>query len=204
MTLSLRRSREPAFPPVTGANRDSVAPRLPSLAQVLRRGDHGMGVLDTGHAEFVVVRGRCFTLHHDFSVTETAKRERAHSAAITRFDPEIRISFRRPVLSRDLLPQFETTITDSPGGFAVRIDGWFSFVRIRNNGATMPTMREVSDVTGTIIGFSHVDLDVPIAPADLRLYFVDESRRVGGRVVDFEVLRAIADLAPLVRTRYRA
>jgi acetolactate decarboxylase len=204
MTLSLRRSREPACPQATGANRDGAAPRLPSLAQVLRRGDHGMGVLDTGRAEFMIVRGRCFTLEHDFSVTETATRARAHSAAVTRFDPEARISFRRPVLSRDLLPQLEATVTNSPGGVAVRIDGWFSFVRIRHNGAMMPIIREVSDVTGTIIGFSRVDMDVPPAPADLRLYFVDESRRVGGRVVDFEVLQAVADLASLVRTRYRA
>lgn len=47
---------------------------------------------------------------------------------------------------------------------ALRIDGWFSFVRLTGSHAEV---REVSDVVGTIVGFRDVavDADRPEPPA---------------------------------------
>ena len=89
---------------------DATAAR-PTAGRILRHGDHGLGVLDGDRGDFVVVRGRCFTLRPDFSAEAGA----------------------------------------------LRIDGWFSFVRLTGSHAEV---REVSDVVGTIVGFR----DAPSTP----------------------------------------
>ena len=76
---------------------------------------------------------------------------------------------------------------------ALRIDGWFSFVRLTGSHAEV---REVSDVVGTIVGFRNVAVDVD-RPEPLRLHFIDGRRLAGGRVADCEVLRARVELATI-------
>ena len=209
MTLLLKRSPVGHSPRVVPAVQ-TVGPQ-PTTAQILRHGDHGLGVLeDCG--SFVIVRGRCYTLLSDFSVEETGRRTRACSAAVTRFRPEQLLAFRRPQTMSQLIPQLEFGPDDCDALGAFRIDAWFSFVRLQaSNGGSGtarkpvdsdPQVREFSDIMGTIVGFRNVDADGD-GPNASRLNFVDKRRQLGGRVVDFEVLQGRAELAPLTLAQPR-
>lgn len=170
-----------------------------SVAQILRHGDHGLGELDDGGGDFVVVRGHCFALRPDSSAVQADRRARATVAAVTRFRPDHRIAVRRPHSLTQLLPRIEIALADDEAAAAVRIDGWFSFVRVH---AEPP--REFSDVVGTIVGLRNADVDADASSGGLRLHFIDETRQVGGRVADFEVLRAQAELARVAPVAPRA
>jgi alpha-acetolactate decarboxylase len=208
MTLLLKGPRVGHSPRVVPAVQ-SVRPQ-PTAAQILRHGDHGLGVLE-GYGSFVIVRGRCYTLLPDFSVEETVRRTRARSAAVTRFRPEQLLAFRRPQTMSQLIPQLEFGADRHALG-AFRIDAWFSFVRLQGSDGgsgtarkpvdSDPQVREFSDVMGTIVGFRNVDADGD-GPNAARLNFVDKRRQFGGRVVDFEVLQARAELAPLTLAQPR-
>jgi len=170
---------------------DAAAAR-PTAGRILRYGDHGLGLLDGDRGDFVVVRGRCFTLRPDFSAEATDRRSRAVSAAITRFRPDRRMTVRRPQPLSQLAARVDQAFGDAEAG-ALRIDGWFSFVRLTGAHAEV---REVSDVVGTIVGFRNVAVDVD-RPEPLRLHFIDGRRLAGGRVADCEVLRARVELATI-------
>jgi len=195
--MSLRRSRagEPAEP----SRRTTTGP---TTAQILRHGDHGLGELDDGHGDFVVVRGRCFTLASDASAVQTDRRTRATSAAVTRFRPEHRMTVRRPHSLAQLLPHIELALADNAAVAALRIDGWFSFVRVQVAGVA--PSHEFSDVMGTIVGFRNADVGADDSNRALRLHFIDERRQIGGRVADFELLRAHAELARVAPVSPRA
>ena len=188
---------------------------MPTLGKVLRQGDHGIGVLEEGQNGFAVVRGRGYTFAPDFSAMEVSKWKTAQSAAITRFHPEIRIQLSKPQYSWHLLPQLERVFGASLGQGAFRIDGWFSSVRVRSEGSVRPENSadtvdaetlccEFSDAMGTIVGFTNVEPHRDATAHDHRLYFVDAQRRFGGRVMDFEVLRARAELSPIRRVSYKS
>jgi len=210
MTLLLRRPHAVPSPEVVPAA--ASAHPGPTTAQILRHGDHGIGVLEDGHGQFIIVRGRCHTLQADFSVEEAGRRIRARSAAVTRFRPEQRLAFRQPHTMSQLIPQLELAIADCDALGAFRIDAWFSFVRLqagnggsesaRNPVGATSQEQEFSDILGTIVGFRNVHVDDDGSNA-LRLNFVDERRQIGGRIVDFEVLHGHAELAGVTQVQAR-
>jgi acetolactate decarboxylase len=195
VTQQATRAGRPATRPVKG----------PTAAQILRRGDHGVGVLGDGESEFIVVGGRCFTLHPDGTVAATGARARAHSAAVTRFRPEYDLLIRSPRSFLELLLEIDRQLPRTDAIAAVRIDAWFSFVRLISGGSTThphahhgahpdqgpARERELSDVVGTVAGFRNVALEPDGPPGgNDHFHFVDDQRSRGGHVVDLEVLRA--------------
>ena len=210
MSLLLRRPRV-----ARSEGNTSVATNarpLPTTAQILRHGDHGLGVLEGGHGSFIVVRGRCYTLRTDLSAEETDRAVRARSAAITRFLPDRRLTVRRPQTMLQLVPALEQAFADSATLGAFRIDAWFSYVRVQADrlgtdligiGAEDESQsHEFSDIMGTIVGFRNVDVEGD-GGISRRLHFVDERRQLGGRVVDFEVFRAHVELARVTPVQTR-
>ena len=201
MTVMLRRARTGhtpgvdagvAGPGVAGVGGGAVAATRPTAAQILRHGDHGLGALDSGLGDFVVLRGRCFTLRADFTAEATDRRARAASAAITRFRPEHRMAVRRPQPLAEVAARIDQAFgDDGPGAF--RIDAWFSYVRLLGPNAEV---LEVSDVVGSIVGFRNVAVEAD-RPDPMRLHFLDGRCLVGGRVADCEVLRARVELATI-------
>jgi alpha-acetolactate decarboxylase len=139
---------------------------------------------------------------HDDGAHTAARRTGATSAAVTRFRPEHRMTVRRPHSLAQLLPHIELALADDAAVAALRIDGWFSFVRVQVAGAA--PSHEFSDVMGTIVGFRNADVGADDSNRALRLHFIDERRQIGGRVADFEVLRAHAELARVAPVSPRA
>jgi len=210
MSLLLRRPRA-----VRSAGNRSVATTahpLPTTAQILRHGDHGLGVLEGGRGSFIVVRGRCYTLRTDLSAEETDRAVRASSAAITRFRPDRRLTVRRPQTMVQLFPALEQAFADSAALGAFRIDAWFSYVRVQADRLGTESIgiaaddesqsQEFSDIMGTIVGFRNVGVEGD-GGISLRLHFIDEHRQLGGRVVDFEVFRAHVELARVTPVQTR-
>jgi acetolactate decarboxylase len=174
------------------STRPARAVKGPTPAQVLRRGDHGVGVLADGEGEFIVVGGRCFTLRPDGSVAATRARSRAYSAAVTRLQPDYNLTVRRPRSLSGLLADLDREIPEVNAVAAIRIDAWFSFVSLTASDRGPGREWELSDVVGTVVGFRNVIVDPEVRQDDddPHLHFVDDQRSRGGHLVDFEILRA--------------
>ncbi|MCU1407369.1 MAG: alpha-acetolactate decarboxylase [Glaciihabitans sp.] len=212
--MSLRRPR--AIYPDDTTRTEGHDRQMPTVSQVLRHGDLGVGVVAEGRSEIVILGGRCYTVATDFTIAQTDAHRKIRSAAIIKFEPEFRLALRQPLDLSQVLARITRTLGDDETMGAFCVTGWFSFVGLGANrpaggglggvgfAERPPTIREFSDVTGTVVGLHNVDVGPDSAGDALRLFFIDEHRRFGGCVTDFESLQAHVDLAPIDRVSYRA
>jgi acetolactate decarboxylase len=170
-----------------------------TIGELKRHGDFGIGTFNGLDGEMIVIDGAVYRLTGDGQAAVAEDGARTPYAAVIRFAPDI----TRPITAPCEKAAFERRLdafADSPNLFyAVRVDGRFSQVKIRNVVRQTPpykplleavkeqAVRELSDVEGTMIGFRCPDYAVGIGVPGYHLHFIRGDRRQGGHVMDYRI-----------------
>lgn len=170
-----------------------------TVGELARHGDFGLGTFNSLDGEMIVIDGLVYRLTGDGRAALADDGALTPYAAVIRFAPDITRQITEPcdkeAFERDL-----DALADSPNLFyAIRVDGRFSQVRIRNVVQQTPpykplleavneqAVRELADVEGTMIGFRCPNYAVGIGVPGYHLHFIRSDRRQGGHVMDYRI-----------------
>lgn len=185
-----------------GALLDGVYDGTTTLAEVLRHGDFGLGTFNALDGELVILDGRCYRLRADGTASLAALSELTPFAAVTRFRADTEFSIETATSGADVLATIEARLNSANLIQAVRIAGTFTRLRTRTvSEQTRPypplttvtdaqSERSFTNISGTVVGFHTPAFEQGIAVAGFHLHFLDDSRRHGGHLLDFEVAAA--------------
>jgi len=168
-------------------------------AEIMRHGDFGVGTFNALDGEMAAIDGRYYRLHSDGSVGDVDPSDLTPFAAVTFFRADAEIDIEAPCSRADVFTLVDATVPSTSLFYAVRVDGLFGAVTTRTAARqTKPYPRLVEttrsqvertfrNVRGTIVGFRAPQYAQGTTVAGYHLHFLDDSRTIGGHVLDFEL-----------------
>ncbi len=166
-----------------------------SFAELAEHGDLGLGTLNGLDGEMVALDGRFYRADVDGAIHPVGPDERTPFAVVAEFEPTIEATIAAPLAHEDLLARLEELIPIEAASCAIRIDGAFELVRARSVPRQSPPYRpladvvneqhvfELTDVTGTMLGFRFPAYAEGIEVGGYHLHFIDDDRCHGGHVL---------------------
>ena len=175
-------------------------------AEVMRHGDFGVGTFNALDGEMAAVDGSYYHLRSDGSVTEVDPAELTPFAAVTFFRADAEIDLETPHTRTELLAVVDGTVPSKNLFYAIRIDGLFTSVTTRapvRQSKPYPRLADTtlsqvehtfSGVRGTVVGFRAPLYAQGMTVAGYHLHFIDDSRSLGGHVLDFDLESGVVRL----------
>jgi acetolactate decarboxylase len=166
-----------------------------SFAELAEHGDLGLGTLDRLDGEMIALDGRFYQADVDGMVTEISPDMKTPFAVVSGFTPSLDTTIDGPLEHREMLVALDQLIPSDAASCAIRIDGRFELVRARSVPRQSPPYRpltevvaeqhvfELTEVTGTMLGFRFPDYAEGIEVSGHHLHFISEDRRRGGHVL---------------------
>jgi acetolactate decarboxylase len=172
-----------------------------TFAELAEHGDFGLGTLNGLDGEMIALDGRFYRADVDGAITEVDPAARTPFAVVTHFDPPIDGSSKvmpgeEPEEHEALLKTLDLIIPPGAASCAIRLDGHFPLVRARSVPRQESPYRplaevvgeqhvfELTDVSGTMLGFRFPDYVEGIEVSGYHLHFISEDRSRGGHVLD--------------------
>jgi alpha-acetolactate decarboxylase len=170
-----------------------------TVADLLRRGDFGLGTFNHLDGEMVILDGVCYRLSADGTASRAAPTDLTPFAAVTRFHEDFGITMQTRTHRTELTGAIDDRIKSANLIYAIRITGQFSEIHTRTVMAQKPPYppltqatedqaeRVVTDVPGTVVGFRTPDFEQGISVAGYHLHFLNQDRMGGGHILDFSL-----------------
>lgn len=184
-----------------------------TLGQILEHGDLGLGTLNGLDGELIVVDGRAWKADLDATLSRPEPSCKTPYAVVVSFSPGPSTALRGPFQASDLDRHLGEQIEAGQRPTAIRIDGRFESVRVRSvpkQKRPYPTLSEaiaqqrvseLTDVSGTMVGFLFPDALNGIEMVGSHLHFVNQDRTRGGHVLGYTLTEAIAYADSVTRLR---
>jgi acetolactate decarboxylase len=160
-----------------------------SFGELAEHGDLGLGTVNGLDGEMIALDGSFYRADVDGFVHRLAASDRTPFAVVVRFAPSVDV----PVPGGELEPLVDAHL-DGPAG-ALRVDGDFELVRARSVPRQRPPYRplaevaaeqhvfELTEVSGTVVGFRFPDYAAGLEVAGYHLHFIGADRTRGGHVL---------------------
>jgi acetolactate decarboxylase len=158
-----------------------------TFAELAEHGDLGLGTFNGLDGEMIAVDGGFYRADVDGHVTSVDPSTRTPFAVVVPFE----------ATSEAETTSLERELAGAPSTCAVRFDGDFELVRARSVPRQTPPYRplaqvaaeqhvfELTDVSGTIVGFRFPDYASTVEVVGYHLHFISEDRSRGGHVLDY-------------------
>jgi acetolactate decarboxylase len=175
-----------------------------SLDELLEHGDLGLGTLNGLDGELIVLDGEAFRANLDCSLVRPDGSARTPYAVVVPFTPGSPVKLEGPISESELEARLAGALEQPDRPVAVRIDGHFDAVRVRSVPAQRPPypplaeaiahehILELSDVSGTMVGFCFPDALDGIELLGWHLHFASQDRQRGGHVLGCLLREGIA------------
>ena len=177
-----------------------------TIEDLLERGDFGLGTFNALDGEMIILDSVVHRLRSDGDATQVGPEELTPFAIVTRFVPSITVDLPAGA-KRDEVARLVDRLTVSTNYlYAMGITGRFRSVRtrtvVRQEKPYRPLVEvtrgepvlELSDVTGVVAGFRTPLYQQGIGVPGGHVHFIDDDRRRGGHVIDFEVAAGTLEL----------
>ncbi len=171
-----------------------------TTAEILARGDFGIGTFNQLDGEMVVRGGRVFQLHADGSACAAAPQTRTPFACVTFFRPYSVDEIAEPLAYDALLALLDRLLPSRNMVYAIAIDGLFAQLRTRSVArqetsrplvevAREQVVSEFAAVDGHLVGFWTPHFLQSIVPPGYHFHFIDRDATRGGHLLDCRVQR---------------
>ncbi len=177
-----------------------------TLEQLLEHGDLGLGTLNGLDGELIVLDGQAWKAELDCTLTQPPAGAGTPYAVVVEFTPGDPITLDQRLAGEDLENWLKAAHRISERPDAIRIDGRFESVHVRSvprqtrpypplaEAISHQHVRELVEVTGTMVGFRFPDPLEGIEMAGFHLHFATDDRRLGGHVLSYTALEAIVQI----------
>src|SRR5215210_8243723 len=172
-----------------------------SFAELEERGDLGLGTLDALDGEMIALGGSFYQVKADGRAYEIDKRTRTPFAVVTFFEPNLSWTLATPMDYETLVALLDRLVSGEASCYAVRVDGWFSYIKTRSvprQRKPYPPLAEVvqhqptfelHDVPGSLVGFRFPHYAQGLNVAGYHFHFITAERSTGGHVLKFRLAR---------------
>lgn len=170
-----------------------------SCADVLKRGDFGIGVFEALDGECIILDGHAYRVGSNGELQTASATNRLCFAMVKLFDANQSGIRAEPLSFSELLELFDSMLQTKNLPLAIKVDGDFSNVTLAgvakqaepyppfSQALESQTTQTLKNVTGTLVGFRMPSYFGEASPTGYRLYFLKRDRTVGGRVLDLRV-----------------
>ena len=164
--------------------------------ELRNHGDFGIGTFNNLDGEMIALEGTFYQIKVDGIAYEVSDRMQTPFAVVTYFEKDI----DKPIndsMNYQQLQQFMDTIVPTDNIFyAIRIDGLFSYIKVRSvprqERPYLPLVEvteeqkifEFKDITGTLVGFRSPPYITGINVPGYHLHFITEDRKAGGHLLE--------------------
>ncbi len=175
-----------------------------TLTEVLEHGDLGLGTLDGLDGELIVLDGEVWKAQLDCTLLRPPLSSTTPYAVVVPFAPGQPIALTGPFADDELEAHLGHRLNRAERPTAIRIDGHFQTVHVRSVPKQRPPypplaeviaqqhVSELTDVSGTMMGFCFPDALDGIEMVGSHLHFLDERRTRGGHVLSYTLLEGVA------------
>jgi len=166
------------------------------FAEVLRRGDFGLGATSPLEGEVIVLDGTAYHAGPTGVVEVLPPDARTPFAFVKHFRTDRRVALPATASLDDLARALDRALPSANLFYAARIDATFDLVRLRSVPPQHPPYRPLADViaqqnvftgedvAGTLVGFRFPAYLAGVNATGWHFHFVDDARRLGGHVLD--------------------
>lgn len=174
------------------------------LADVLRRGDFGLGTLTNLDGEMVILDGVPYQVKSDGVVRVVTPEEKTPFADVVFFKGNIDFGRVEGLDLDGLKAALTAKLPDPNRCYAVRLDGTFASVTARSvpaqsrpwpplaEAVAHQTIFPLENVAGTVVGIYGPPSAPGLIPAGWHLHFISKDRTKGGHVLGLTVDQATA------------
>jgi len=173
-----------------------------SFGELGRHGDFGIGTLDALDGEMIGVDGIFYQAKTDGKVYVIKGSARTPFAVVKFFSPDRSIVLDRAMDCRGLESYLDSVLTPKNIFYALRIEGWFSSVRVRSvpaqekpyprlaEAAKKQAVFELPEIEGTIVGFRSPEDASGITVPGYHFHFLSADRKTGGHLLSCNLKKA--------------
>ncbi len=172
-----------------------------SFAELRGGGDFGLGTFDALDGEMVALDGDFYQVKADGRAYKVDERLKTPFAVVTFFEPDLHRFLAGPMSYADLCTCLDRIVGDANVCHAVRVDGFFHYVKTRS----VPRQRkpypplvevvkhqpifELRDIRGSLVGFRFPDYTQGLNVPGYHLHFLTEDRRAGGHLLECRMIQ---------------
>jgi acetolactate decarboxylase len=170
-----------------------------SIGELLSHGSFGLGTFNALDGEMVILDGQCFQLKGDGTTRPAAMDQHTPYATVTNFVPSNRLEITQPLHRPDLSKLIDELLPSANYMYALRITGHVDWVETRTVVQQSKPYRPMveatdgeqvvreEDLDGVFVGFRTPVYQRGISVPGCHVHFIDDTRTLGGHVVDFEI-----------------
>jgi acetolactate decarboxylase len=172
-----------------------------TFAELESRGDFGLGTFDALDGEMLCLDGHFFRVRADGRANPVDKRSKTPFAVVTFFEPDLLLSLTAISGFAALCAYLDKVVEDRAVCHAVRVDGYFDYVKTRSvprQNKPFPPLVEVvkhqptfefHGLRGSLAGFRFPDRVGGLNVAGYHFHFISEDRSVGGHLLECRLSR---------------
>lgn len=168
-----------------------------TIADLLKKGDFGVGTFNDLDGQLIVFEGNAYQLLSDGSASPAGSEKQTPFAVMTFFTPEYQYCFNDIATRADIHKVIDTQIPSDNQFCALRISGRFRTVTTRTVPRQLRPYRPMLEVTktqptfafheaqGELIGYRMPQYIQGINVAGYHEHFITEDRQGGGHILDY-------------------
>ena len=176
-----------------------------SCAELLEKGDFGLGTFDALDGEMLVLDGTVYQIKSDGKVYQPSADTKTPFACVTHFQSQASFKLKKGLDFKGFEALFDKNYTNKNIFQAIKITGQFKTMLTRAVQAQTkpyPSLAEATktqpefpmqNIRGTLVGFRCPSYVKGINVPGFHLHFISEDKSQGGHVLSFEVEDALCE-----------
>ncbi|WP_279045909.1 acetolactate decarboxylase [Cedecea davisae] len=170
-----------------------------TMADLLKRGDFGLGTFNELDGEMIAFNSQVYQLRSDGSARAASPQQKTPFAVMTWFKPQYRLRIDSLTSRQELHQIIDQKIPSDNLFCALRIDGHFRHAHTRTVPRQTPPYRAMTDVlddqpvfrfnsrAGVLVGFRTPQHMQGINVAGYHEHFITDDRQGGGHLLDYQL-----------------
>jgi acetolactate decarboxylase len=170
-----------------------------TMADLLKRGDFGLGTFNELDGEMIAFNSQVYQLRSDGSARAASPQQKTPFAVMTWFKPQHRLQIDSTTSRQKLHEIIDAKIPSDNLFCALRIDGHFRHAHTRTVPRQKPPYRAMTDVLddqpvfrfngreGVLVGFRTPQHMQGINVAGYHEHFITDDRQGGGHLLDYQL-----------------
>lgn len=174
-----------------------------TMADLLKRGDFGLGTFNELDGEMIAFNSKVYQLRSDGSARAASPQQKTPFAVMTWFKPQYRLRIDSLTSRQELHQIIDQKIPSDNLFCALRIDGHFRHAHTRTVPRQTPPYRAMTDVlddqpvfrfnsrAGVLVGFRTPQHMQGINVAGYHEHFITDDRQGGGHLLDYQLEQGV-------------
>ncbi|NOQ26589.1 MAG: acetolactate decarboxylase [Bacteroidales bacterium] len=171
-----------------------------TIKEILKHGDFGIGTMNCLDGEMIIVDGKPYTVRTDGKAYEVDDLERSPISVVTHFKKDYSFNICTPIKYSQLIEKINSLLSTQNIFYPIKIIGEFKYITTRSIAKQSKPFKLIEDlikdavkfnftnIQGTVLGFKSPSFIERIGVPGYHFHFIDKERKVGGHLLDFEMV----------------